>query len=190
MSSDNPRILVFAGPNGSGKSTVTKAEQVVGVYVNADDLKREMGCSDLEAAQKAETIRRYLLSKRIDFTFETVLSTDRNLLLLEDAKNAGYVIRAVFVLTRDAAINIERVKNRVAAGGHDIPPEKIKSRYEKSLGNLMQLAKIASKTTVVDNSGNSPDIICEISNGSAVITPNQFWSKEDILCLLSGAIRN
>lgn len=186
MSSEKPRILVFAGPNGSGKSTVTKAIPIVGVYVNADVIKKMDGCSDLEAAQKAESIRKYLLNKKMDFTFETVLSTERNLQLLEEAKQAGYVIRAVFVLTRDASINIERVKNRVAAGGHDVPCEKIKSRYDKSLKNFASLSRIADHTTAVDNTGESPDIICEIKDGAATITPNQYWSKGDILQLLTG----
>ena len=82
----HPSILVIAGPNGSGKSTVTKGLPVIGLYVNADEIKKASKCSDLEAAQEAEMIRRALLEAGQDFTFETVLSTDRNLLLLEEAK--------------------------------------------------------------------------------------------------------
>jgi len=49
-----PVVLVFAGPNGSGKTTITKLMPHYGVYVNADDLKKEYALTDLEAAQKAE----------------------------------------------------------------------------------------------------------------------------------------
>ena len=125
-----PSILVIAGPNGSGKSTVTKGLPVIGLYVNADEIKKASKCPDLEAAQEAEMIRQALLEARQDFTFETVLSTDRNLLLLEEAKKAGYQICAVFVLTKDSAINVRRVRNRVKMGGHDVPEDKIISRYE------------------------------------------------------------
>ena len=52
-----PEVIVFAGPNGSGKSTITKMAKTVGVYINADDIKRSSLCSDLEAAQKAEELR-------------------------------------------------------------------------------------------------------------------------------------
>ena len=52
-----PRILVFAGPNGSGKSTVTSQVQVVGTYINADAIKADSGCTDLEAVQEAEALR-------------------------------------------------------------------------------------------------------------------------------------
>ena len=59
---DRPSILVVAGPNGSGKSTVTKGLPVIGLYVNADEIKKASKCSDLEAAQEAEMIRRALQS--------------------------------------------------------------------------------------------------------------------------------
>jgi len=72
-----PTVMVFAGPNGSGKSTVTRGLPIWGTYVNADDLKRDYDLGDLEAAQKAEA----LLESGCDFSFETVLSTERNLLL-------------------------------------------------------------------------------------------------------------
>ena len=82
-----PEVIVFAGPNGSGKSTITKMAKTVGVYINADDIKRSSLCSDLEAAQKAEELREQAIREKRDFTFETVLSTDRNLNLLRRAKD-------------------------------------------------------------------------------------------------------
>jgi predicted ABC-type ATPase len=51
-----PEIIVFAGPNGSGKSTVTALAKTIGVYVNADDIKKAVNCSDLEAAEQAENL--------------------------------------------------------------------------------------------------------------------------------------
>ncbi|MCR5622463.1 MAG: hypothetical protein K6G18_11505 [Treponema sp.] len=53
-----PEIIVFAGPNGSGKSTVTKYAKVIPPYINADDIKKATLCNDLEAAQKAEELRK------------------------------------------------------------------------------------------------------------------------------------
>lgn len=180
----SPRILVFAGPNGSGKSTVTKGIPSVGLYVNADQIQRNKGCSSLDAAQEAEQIRNILLDAKADFTFETVLSTDRNLELLRRAKEAGYQIFAVFVLTKDPGINVERVKARVQGGGHDVPVEKIVSRYKKSLQNLKHLIRIADFTKVVDNSGEKPSLICEISGTNAIVCPSQYWTKSEILDLI------
>ena len=91
-----PEIIVFAGPNGSGKTTITRMARTIGVYINADDIKRSSLCSDLEAAVKAEELREEMLEKGEDFTFETVLSTDRNLKLLKKAKEKGYFLRCIY----------------------------------------------------------------------------------------------
>ncbi|WP_419025539.1 hypothetical protein [Emergencia sp.] len=85
------------------------------------------------------------LEKMEEFCFETVLSTDRNLKLLQQAKGKGYFIRCYYILTADPLINVYRVKSRVAAGGHDVPEEKIISRYDKALDlvkNLLQVCDI------------------------------------------------
>lgn len=90
-----PEVIIFAGPNGSGKSTITRMAEIGGEYINADDIKRATLCTDLEAAIKAEELRECMIVDRKDFTFETVLSTDRNLLLLQRAKEKGYFIRGI-----------------------------------------------------------------------------------------------
>lgn len=180
----HPMLLVFAGPNGSGKSAITKEVPTVGLYVNADAIKLERGCSDMEAAQMAEDIRERLLKARMDFTFETVLSTERNLDLLKRAKETGYTIGAVFVLTSDSAINIKRVAARAKAGGHDVPKNKVVSRYERSLSNIAELARIVDMLRIVDNSREEPKLICEVNHSVAQIWETEDWPKEKILRLL------
>ena len=98
-----PEILVFAGPNGSGKSTITSNIKIIGEYINADEIKKSLGCSDLEAAQKATALRENLVQRKADFTFETVLSSTRNIELLQKAKNEGYFIKCFYVLTETLA---------------------------------------------------------------------------------------
>ena len=127
-----PTILLFAGPNGSGKSTITKYVEVISPYINADDVKKSNQCSDLDAAIKAEELREKALSEKSNFTFETVLSTERNMLLLKRAKEQGYFIKCIYVLTADPMINVMRVKSRFAAGGHDVPQDKIISSFKNT----------------------------------------------------------
>lgn len=182
-SSKRPLVTVFAGPNGSGKSTVTQGYRISGVYVNADDIKKEYGLSDLEAAERAEAQRNALLNSRSDFTFETVMSTDRNLLLLQKAKEYGYEVQCIYILTCDVDINVVRVRDRVASGGHDVPADKIRARYTRSLGLMPRLIEVCDKIAVYDNS-DRPALIFSKENGRSRIFPNQFWSRESLLKLL------
>ena len=183
MGKRKPIVLAFAGPNGSGKTTVTRKLPVVGTYINADDIKKEYGLTDLEAAQQAESIRNILLNKGNDFSFETVLSTDRNLLLLEKAKANGYEIQCVYVLTCDENINVARVKSRMMAGGHDVPEDKIRTRYHRALGLLPRLIDICDKILIYDNS-DVPFLIYKKDEMGKRIFPNSFWSENDLKKLL------
>ena len=118
-----PEIIVFAGPNGSGKTTITRMAKIIEPYINADDIKMTTHCSDLDAAMQAERLREEQLSHGEGFTFETVLSTERNLRLLQRAKEKGFFIRCIYVLTTDVAINVSRVRSRQAVGGQCVQAE-------------------------------------------------------------------
>ena len=189
MSADNtarkPIVLVFAGPNGSGKTTVTRGLPMFGTYVNADDIKAVYEITDLEAAQQAEMLRSALINKRVDFSFETVLSTERNLLLLENAKRLGYEVQCVYVLTCDENINVARVKARHAAGGHDVPEGKIRGRYHRALALIPRLLSVCDKILIYDNS-DKPTLIFRKENNVFSKYPNDFWSDSDIRQLLGG----
>ena len=105
----------------------------------------------MEAAVKAEELRERMIVDRKDFTFETVLSTDRNLLLLQRAKEKGYFIRGIYVLTCNADINVARVNAREALGGHGVPEEKIRSRYDKALALIPKFVEICDILHIYDN---------------------------------------
>lgn len=174
-----PVILVFAGPNGSGKSTITKYVEIIPPYINADDVKKSNQCSDLEAAIKAEELREKALSEKSNFTFETVLSTERNLLLLKRAKAQGYFIKCIYVLTADPMINVMRVKSRFAAGGHDVPQDKILSRYTKALNLIPELVQVCDIFHLYDNSIQAFRIFKKRKK-EFFYEENQFWNLEQI----------
>ena len=174
-----PEIIVFAGPNGSGKTTITRMARTIGVYINADDIKKSSLCSDLEAAVKAEELREEMFEKGKDFTFETVLSTDRNLKLLKKAKEKGYFLRCIYVLTSDYKINIARVSMRKSMGGHGVPEEKIKSRYYKALDLIPELVEICDIVHIYDNT-NVPFRIFKKRKDVYFHWENKYWSFSDI----------
>ena len=96
----------------------------------------------MDAAVKAEELREKALSEKSNFTFETMFSTDCNLVLLRRAKERGYFIKCIYVLTADPMINVMRVKSRFAAGGHDVHQDKIISRYSKALALIPELIQV------------------------------------------------
>ena len=174
-----PEVMFFAGPNGSGKSTITRMAKTAGVYINADDIKQSSLCSDMEAAIKAEELRENAIDKRIDFTFETVLSTDRNLLLLKKAKEKGYFVRGIYILTANPEINVVRVRIREASGGHGVPEDRIRSRYDKALALIPQLIDVCDILHIYDNTSEPFRIFKKRKNVYYRWT-NDYWTEEEI----------
>lgn len=174
-----PEIIVFAGPNGSGKTTVTMLAKIIQPYINADEIKKNLLCEDLEAAKIAEGLREKALAQKKSFTFETVLSTRRNLDLLHRAKEQGYFIRCIYVLTVDPAINVYRVFSRVASGGHPVPKDKIISRWHKALGLVPELIGVCDIVHMYDNS-DEPFRIFKKRKTETFIWPCDLWPQEAI----------
>jgi len=178
-----PMVLVMAGPNGSGKSSITQYFEKVGTYTNADDIVNATGMDNMEAAKLVDKMRYEAIAEKRDFTFETVMSSEYKLELLRRAKEAGYFIKCIFVLTVNPMINVSRVETRVAAGGHDVDKDKIVSRYYKSLANIKELLDLCDILHVYDNT-ETPIRIIRKHKEDITIYPNRIWSEEEILKLM------
>lgn len=120
------------------------------------------------AAVTADFIRYQLLKKHQSFTFETVMSSPDKVQFLAKAKQLGYKTYLYYVATEDVSINIKRVQQRVFQGGHDVPNEKIISRYERSLDLLLDAIKYTDRAYIFDNSGENQVWIAEITNGKNI----------------------
>ena len=174
-----PTVLAFAGPNGSGKSIITTQMPHYGVYINADDMKKEYGLTELEAAQKEEALRNKLVEGKADFSFETVLSTGRSLLLLQKARERGYEVQCIYALTCKADINVARVRGRVLEGGHGVPEDKIRSRYIKALKLLPQIIDVCDRILIYDNS-IMPFLIFKKDEEGNEYFPTEIWPIEKL----------
>ena len=158
-----PVLIVIAGPNGSGKTSTTRlvikhewADQCV--YINPDEIAQTKygDWNDVNAVRQAveycEEWREQLLHDHKDFIFETVLSSDGKVDFLKRAKEEGYFIRMFFICTESPTINAARIANRVMEGGHDVPIQKIISRYEKAIVNAVKVMRFADRAYFYDNS--------------------------------------
>ena len=183
MLTKKPMVLFFAGPNGSGKSTITQYFDIVGEYTNADDMVKTVGMSNAVAAVLADEKRYQTIDEKRDFTFETVLSSEYKLNILRKAKEEGYFIKCVFVLTIDPQINIARIESRVASGGHNVDSGKVIERYYKSINNIKELLDICDIVHVYDNT-KIPERIIRKHKEELSIYPNEYWSEQDILGLM------
>lgn len=178
-----PYLLVFAGPNGSGKSTIRSMFEIKGQYTNADDIVTATGMDNLDAAKMVDKMRYESIAKKEDLSFETVLSSEYKLEILRKAKQEGYFIKCVFVLTADPKLNVYRVATRVSKGGHGVPSDKIIERYGKSLANIKELMKLCDIMHVYDNTDKAERIIRKHKDDISIF-PNKFWDEESIINLI------
>jgi predicted ABC-type ATPase len=135
-----PLIVALAGPNGAGKSTFYHAHlRLAGLrFVNADVLAQALKINAYEAANVADSLRRELVRQRESFVFETVFSdpVGDKIGFLREAAAAGYTVVLCFIGISGADVSEQRVAMRVTQGGHDVPTEKLESRYPRTIANL------------------------------------------------------
>lgn len=118
------------------------------------------------AAVAADFIREKLLESGVTFTFETVMSHDSKIKFLRKAQEHGYRTYLYYVATEDPEINVSRVANRVATGGHNVLPEKVRSRYRDSLSLLYDAVLYSSRAYIFDNSSSDNVCIAEVTGGA------------------------
>jgi predicted ABC-type ATPase len=152
---------MVAGPNGSGKTTFIAHIRSQGIdlgeYINPDDIAAGLSGSYDDRVRQAQRLadesRERCLAAGVSFTFETVMSHLSKIEFLARAAAAGFDSVLYFVSTGDPALNVARVAHRVARGGHDVPRDKIVSRYERAMALLPVALTIADRAFVYENSG-------------------------------------
>ncbi len=138
------------------------------------------------ASVASDFIRQSLLRERITFTFETVMSSSDKVQLLQRAQDLGYRTYLYFIATEDPSINIARVKIRVSRGGHEVPEDKIVSRYWRSLDLLLDARRHTNRAYIFDNSGEGERRmwIAEITGGRDIDMKTvriPLWFKNAVL---------
>ncbi len=189
MWEDRPVVVVIGGPNGAGKSTI--APQIlrdaleVAEFVNADVVAR--GLSAFDPGSVAVAAGRVMLERlqelagrRQSFGFETTLSTRSFAPWLRKLSADGYRVIVVYVWIPSPELSIQRIQDRIRAGGHFVPDATVRRRFTRSLRNFFQLYQpLASSWSMVDNSHLSgPNLIAsgERSDVQSIGNPS-LWER-------------
>lgn len=153
--SQRPVLVALAGPNGAGKSTYFHAHlAAAGLrFVNADLLARELGLDARQGAAAADAVRAELIRNRESFITETVFSdpVGAKLGMFTEAQAQGYTVVLIFVGIASPERSDERVAMRVSQGGHDVPADRVVSRFPRVLANLRAALPELSVVLVYDN---------------------------------------
>jgi predicted ABC-type ATPase len=160
-----PVLIFLAGPNGAGKTTFfeTYLEPLGLPYVNADRIARILRTAepaekadaiDRRAFAEAERLRAALVEARLSFCTETVFSDPARAKVgfLEDARQRGFSVFLVFIGLADPVLSIARVKQRVRQGGHDVPDDRLRARFPRTLANLREAVALVDEAFLFDNS--------------------------------------
>jgi predicted ABC-type ATPase len=153
---ERPILVAVAGPNGAGKTTFYHAHlEPAGLrFINADVLAIDLGLEAYAAAKVADALRRELVKRKESFIFETVFSdpVGEKLAFLREAGTAGYTVVLCFIGIAGPDVSAERVAMRVSQGGHDVPTEKLRSRFPRTLANLRAAIRGLPHVLINDNS--------------------------------------
>lgn len=177
--------MIVAGPNGSGKSTAydnvdLELEGRSIRIVNPDLLAKRIREDENKAAEEANLIAVTRIRSWLDASVEvyqtigveTVLSTDKYRSLVSSAKERDFEVWLMYVCLDSPERNVERVSIRVKKGGHDVPPEKIRDRYWRSLKEMTWFMEQADRGWLWDNSGEKAKLVGEKFGDTLTIDPS------------------
>jgi predicted ABC-type ATPase len=178
-----PTLFIIAGCNGAGKTTAsfTVLPELLNVreFVNADEIARGLSPFQpekvsIEAGKIMLNRIDELIKQNIDFAFETTLASRSFVSLCKTAQEKGYQVFLTFFWLDSIELAIERVKQRVLEGGHNIPTDTIIRRYKTGLNNFFTLYKeVVNYWLFIDNSRPDLELVAEGSNNDSQIVHNK-----------------
>lgn len=168
-----PTLTIIARPNGSGKSTFTRntRESLNVPSIDPDEEARKIRpeapeLASVAAGKQAIKLARNYLENNQSFAVETTLSGNTYLKMIREAKQKGWIVNLIYIAIDNVEVNIYRVAQRVIDGGHSVPIEDIKRRYERSLENLPIALQLVDNASIYDNSSpEGPQLLLTIENG-------------------------
>jgi predicted ABC-type ATPase len=186
-SEKTPNVIVIGGPNGAGKTTFATSFlaplKPAPQFVNADIIATELSPQSPEAVAVAAgrlMLRRIseLTSQREDFAIESTLASRTLATRLETMKADGYRIHLAYLWLYSSDLAVARVAERVNRGGHHVPDEVVRRRYDRGLYNLFErYIPLADEWAIYDNSSLSRNRIAYGSESGVYVEAAQLYQQ-------------
>jgi len=174
---------IVGGVNGAGKSSLTGVLRTeinnLGKIIDVDKITVQCGGSPIEGGKKALSIIDDCLEKEVCFTQETTLSGHKTIDTIKRAIELGYNVRLYYVAVNTAEESLERIKNRVLKGGHNINTDDVHRRFNKRFEDLILVLPYCNEATFYDNE-NGFVTIAKYQNGEIIKvgSQNPIWFQE------------
>ncbi len=163
------KIIIIAGPNGAGKTTFARQylpkESGCPVFVNADLIAGGLSPFLPEAATfRAGRVMSQEISNHAkrgeSFAFETTLASRGYVAKIKKWRMDGYIVKMIFLSLATPEEAINRVKFRVAQGGHDVHEDVIRRRFYNGLDNFEKFYRhCVNYWYLINNSGDAPALV-------------------------------
>ncbi len=157
-----PLAVFLIGANGSGKSTLRNYLNLTDIQTNIDPdvlnriyKNRYPNTYLIESAKQALTMYKQGIDSGVNICIESTLAGHGTTERIIQAKKHGYFTVAYFVGLNDVELNLKRVRQRVAEGGHNIPEGSVRKRFTESINNTIHLKDYFDELYVIDNSQDS-----------------------------------
>jgi predicted ABC-type ATPase len=181
-----PNLYIIAGPNGAGKTTFSREFLLryakCNNFINADLIAQ--GLSPFSPTSAAMQAGRLVLKqirdfsdRRIDFGFETTLSGKTYFSLLKLLRRKGYCINLFFLWVPGVDLSLARIRERVAAGGHNVPAADVRRRYSRSIHNFLEVYEpLLDGWFLFDNSASVPRLVAKKKLGKVQIVDEELYN--------------
>lgn len=185
------KLYIIAGCNGAGKTTAsyTILPEILACdeFVNADEIAKGLSPfkpekTGIQAGRLMLERIKTLVQSELDFAFETTLSTRSYKNFVLDAQKNGFSVTLLFFWLSSQNLAIKRVETRVKEGGHNIPENVIRRRYENGLKNFFTIFKeLVDDWMFIDNSGEPYQIIAAGAKEDEEIGNAEIWNNLNIM---------